>query len=227
MKKGLYLIFGLVVLVASFIYLALPHLLFTQEKINIQNLSGAYDYTNQDGVFYGKKLVSTDYYINNSTILATNILGDSTAEKRILVDLSEQKLYAYEGPRKVYEFLVSSGLWGTTPTGEFYIWIKLKSTRMSGGSKELGTYYDLPNVPYTMYFSNSEIPKERGYALHGTYWHNNFGHPMSHGCINLSTEDSKTLYEWADPVSNGETMKYADPNFNGTKIIIFGKSPLY
>ena len=61
---------------------------------------------------------------------------------------------------------------------------------MAGGSKALGTYYYLPNVPCTMYFY-------KGYGLHGTYWHNNFGHPMSHGCVNMKTEEACTLFDWA------------------------------
>ncbi len=73
-----------------------------------------------------------------------------------------------------------------TPTvvGRFRIQTKLTSTRMSGPG------YDLPGVPYTMYFY-------KGYAIHGTYWHNNFGRPMSHGCINMRTPDAAWLFNWA------------------------------
>ena len=80
---------------------------------------------------------------------------------------------------------MSAGL-ANTPTvaGQFRIQTKLVSTRMRGPG------YDLPNVPYTMYFY-------RGYAIHGTYWHNNFGHPMSHGCVNLRTADAAWLFDWA------------------------------
>jgi len=53
-----------------------------------------------------------------------------------------------------------------------------------------GPGYDLANVPWTMFFY-------AGYAIHGTYWHNNFGHPMSHGCVNMTTTEAKWLYEWA------------------------------
>src|SRR5688572_692510 len=101
------------------------------------------------------------------------------------VNLSEQRVYAYEGDIVVNSFIVSTGTARTpTVTGKFKIWIKLKSTTMSGPG------YHLTNVPYTMYFY-------KGYGLHGTYWHNNFGTPMSHGCVNLTTADAGWLYNWA------------------------------
>ncbi|MEK9143370.1 MAG: L,D-transpeptidase family protein, partial [Patescibacteria group bacterium] len=66
-----------------------------------------------------------------------NVLGDTSSEKRIEVDLTNQKVYAYEGERKVYEFIVSTGKWAHTPTGEFRIWAKVRSQKMSGGDKSL------------------------------------------------------------------------------------------
>jgi lipoprotein-anchoring transpeptidase ErfK/SrfK len=101
------------------------------------------------------------------------------------VNLSQQMVYAYEGDVIVNSFVVSTGTAQTpTVTGKYKIWIKLKSTTMSGPG------YHLTNVPYTMYFY-------KGYGLHGTYWHNNFGTPMSHGCVNLSISDAEWLYYWA------------------------------
>ena len=101
------------------------------------------------------------------------------------VDLTNQRLTAYEGQRLVRTTLVSTGLPRTpTPTGQFRIQIKLRYDDMSGPG------YYLPNVPYVMYFY-------RGYSLHGTYWHSNFGHPMSHGCINLRTSEAEWLFNWA------------------------------
>lgn len=101
------------------------------------------------------------------------------------VDLTHQMTYAYEGNTIVNSFLVSTGTWQhPTVTGQYHIYIKYRYARMTGPG------YDLPNVPYTMYFYQS-------YALHGTYWHSNFGTPMSHGCVNLSIPDSEWLYNWA------------------------------
>ena len=102
------------------------------------------------------------------------------------VDLSSQTLTAYEGQTAVRTTLVSTGLPRTpTPVGLYRIWIKLRYDAMSGPG------YYLPNVPYTMYFY-------RGYGLHGTYWHSNFGHPMSHGCVNLPTPEAEWLFNWAE-----------------------------
>lgn len=142
------------------------------------------------------------------------VLGVVSDERWIEIDLSDQKLYAHEGDRIVYEFLVSSGKWAPTPEGEFRIWIKLRYTKMSGGSKANNTYYYLPNVPYTQYFY-------KGFGLHGTYWHNNFGHPMSHGCVNLSTPDAEKLFYWTSPsVPQGEGIVYPSKDNPGTRVVI-------
>ncbi|RLC98900.1 MAG: hypothetical protein DRI77_03980 [Chloroflexi bacterium] len=101
------------------------------------------------------------------------------------IDLTQQRLTAYEGQTLVRAVAVSTGLpYTPTPIGQFRIWTKLRYDDMSGPS------YYLPNVPYVMYFY-------RGYGLHGTYWHSNFGHPMSHGCVNLFTPDAEWLFNWA------------------------------
>jgi lipoprotein-anchoring transpeptidase ErfK/SrfK len=106
-------------------------------------------------------------------------------EHWIDVDLSQQRVYAYEGDTIVNSFIVSTGTWQTpTVTGKFRVWIKLRSTTMAGPG------YYLTNVPYTMYFY-------KGYGLHGTYWHNNFGTPMSHGCVNLTIPDAEWLYNFS------------------------------
>lgn len=120
------------------------------------------------------------------------VLGDQSVDdnKWIEVDLSDQKLYMHEGDGIVGSYLISSGKWASTPTGEWRVWIKLRYARMRGGSKALGTFYDLPNVPYTMYYYG-------GYGIHGAYWHNNFGQPMSHGCINMNPEEAGVVFNWA------------------------------
>ena len=142
------------------------------------------------------------------------VLGAQYNERWIEVDLSEQKLRAWEGNNLVYEFLISSGKWAPTPTGEYRIWIKLKYTKMEGGRRGTRTYYYLPNVPYTQYFY-------KGYGLHGTYWHNNFGQPMSHGCINLATPDAEKLFYWTSPVvPEGKSVAYASKDNPGTRVVI-------
>jgi lipoprotein-anchoring transpeptidase ErfK/SrfK len=106
-------------------------------------------------------------------------------ERWIDVDLTNQSVYAYEGDVVVNSFIVSTGTWLTpTVTGKYKIYIKIRSGSMHGPG------YFLPDVPYIMYFYKS-------YGLHGTYWHNNFGTPMSHGCVNLRTDDAAWLFNWA------------------------------
>ncbi len=131
------------------------------------------------------------------------------AEKWIDVDLTHQLVTAYERNTPVFQASVSTGL-PNTPTviGQFRIYLKLSATNMAGPG------YYLPNVPYTMYFHGS-------YALHGTYWHNNFGQPMSHGCVNLRTEDAQWLFDWVDPPLPAGASRVRSSNSNpGTLVVV-------
>jgi lipoprotein-anchoring transpeptidase ErfK/SrfK len=120
----------------------------------------------------------TDPYYNPGV---SEPLGD----KWIDVNLSQQMLYAFEGETLVASFLVSTGLPDTpTVTGTYHVWVKLLYDDMAGPG------YYLPDVPYVMYFY-------RGYGIHGTYWHSNFGYPMSHGCVNMETSQAGWLFDWA------------------------------
>ncbi len=103
----------------------------------------------------------------------------------IQVDLSEQRLIAWQGNKAIFGVIVSTGKRSTpTPTGVFNIYVKLRKTRMRGEG------YDVPNVPYTMYYQG-------GYGIHGAYWHNKFGTPVSHGCVNVAPNHAKRLFNWA------------------------------
>lgn len=111
--------------------------------------------------------------------------GANDGGRWIDVDLTHQMVYAYEGNTLVNSFVTSTGTWQyPTVTGQYHIYVKLRYKHMSGPG------YSLPNVPYTMFFY-------QGYAIHGTYWHTNFGTPMSHGCVNLSTPDAEWVYNFA------------------------------
>ncbi|HWP06435.1 MAG TPA: L,D-transpeptidase [Polyangiaceae bacterium] len=119
-------------------------------------------------------------------------------ERWLDVNLSKQTLVAYDGERPIFATLVSSGEAGlddadtTTATkrGIFRIHTKHLSSTMS--SDEVGEEYELRDVPYVQYF-------EKGYALHGAYWHDRFGTPKSHGCINLSPDDARRLFFFTEP----------------------------
>lgn len=189
-----------------------------------KDLTGLYDIKSITGEFHGQVVTVPPQQLSRN--LLSSVLGDTDpSQKHIYIDLSKQRLYAFEGTKLVYSFLVSTGLWGRTPTGDFRIWIKLRYTRMSGGNPAIGTYYNLSNVPYVMFFYNDTVPKQSGYSLHGTYWHNNFGHPMSHGCVNMKTEEVAQLYSWANPASKGN-ITYATSQDPGTIVTIYGTAPV-
>lgn len=114
--------------------------------------------------------------------------------KRIVVDRGEQMLYAYEGDELFMKEKVSTGLELTpTPRGTFTIYKKTPSRYMQGPIPGISThYYDLPGVPWNLYFSNE------GAVIHGAYWHNSFGKQWSNGCVNLPIASAEKIYKWAD-----------------------------
>ncbi|HLY29157.1 MAG TPA: LysM peptidoglycan-binding domain-containing protein, partial [Aggregatilineales bacterium] len=112
--------------------------------------------------------------------------AQAQSDKSILVVLHEQRVYAYQSGALIHTTLASTGLPGTpTVLGTYQIYLKYTAQLM------VGPGYYLPGVPWVMYFYE-------GYSLHGTYWHHNFGHPMSHGCVNLPTDEALWFYNWAD-----------------------------
>lgn len=150
---------------------------------------------NAVGTFEGKTVVPPK--IDTAEMAYQPVLGAAIpfGEKHIYVDLAAQTLYAYQGSNLILKTFTATGKWGKTPTGNFHVWEKLISTRMAGG--EGADAYDLPNVPYVMYFFHD-------FGLHGAYWHDNFGHTMSHGCVNLRQIDAKALFNWADGPHDGQ-----------------------
>ena len=115
-------------------------------------------------------------------------------DKEIVVSVADEYMWAYADGEVVIESYVSTGTAQTpettTPPGYWAINTKLDSQTMEGTIS--GEFYSVPDVPYVMYFDNA------GNALHGTYWHNNFGSPMSHGCVNLPMDVAAFIYGWAD-----------------------------
>ncbi len=131
--------------------------------------------------------------------------------KRIEVNLTNQVLSAYEYDELVFQTKISSGIttWQTdpkalstrTPSGRFTILSKYPSKHMGNGSLFADIEdYELPGVPWTSFFTDV------GYAFHGTYWHDNFGVPMSRGCVNMRVEDAQWLFRWSRPVHKPEEI---------------------
>jgi hypothetical protein len=119
-------------------------------------------------------------------------------ERWIDIDTTNQTLVAYEGTRAVFATVVSTGrVAGSTPKGTFRIWVKLRSTTMSNADDPVDTTeeaatYSIEDVPWVQYFSN-------GVAIHGAFWHRQFGRAHSHGCVNLAPLDALRLFEWTGP----------------------------
>ncbi|MCY1016661.1 L,D-transpeptidase family protein [Pyxidicoccus sp. MSG2] len=145
--------------------------------------------------------------------------GVEPGERWLDVDLEAQVLVAYEGERPVYATLISSGKPGTdTPEGLYRIWLKFAEADMTGNGTTGGETYRVATVPWTMFFQDD-------YALHTAYWHDRFGDPMSHGCINLAPKDARALYTWAAPeVPTGWSMVHATPDAPGSWVRIRGQA---
>lgn len=144
--------------------------------------------------------VQSDWYIAAPFVEVLFDEGDktidadgATSSQRIIVDRAEQMLYAYDGDELFMETSISTGLeLSPTPRGTFTIFKKTPSRYMQGPLPGFTDTYDLPGVPWNLYFTH------QGAVIHGTYWHDSFGSPYSHGCVNLRPEDARKLYAWAE-----------------------------
>ena len=117
----------------------------------------------------------------------------ASTTKHIVVSLSQEMLYAYDGDTLFMQEPISTGLELTpTPLGTFTVYKKTPSRYMQGPIPGVSDqYYDLPGVPWNLYFTVG------GAVIHGAYWHNKFGQPWSHGCVNLPPQEAEKLYDWA------------------------------
>jgi LysM repeat protein len=170
-----------------------------QYGVSVQAISQANGIYNPSLIYAGQTLVipgsSTTTASEPAAAPAAAPAPVSYGNRWIDVNLTNQQLTAYENNTPVYHAVISSGRWPyLTVTGQFQIYTRYQSQDMNG--YRLGYDYYLPNVPYVQYFY-------RDYAIHGTYWHNNFGTPMSHGCVNLTIPDSQWVFNWA---SNGTVV---------------------
>jgi len=138
-------------------------------------------------------------------------------EKKIVIDLAGQTLTAYEGEQVALMSRISSGTRQpeggfSTPTGYYRTTRKRPCRHMASPPSEFGSGFDLPGVPWVSYFTGS------GIAIHGSYWHNDFGIPYSHGCINMTPQAAKWVYLWTTPTVPPENYFYAGDH--GTRVIV-------
>lgn len=155
-----------------------------------------------DGIIKYPERITSDWYVASDVVrpfedegmVETTAGLDASSAKRIVVDRSEQMLYAYENGELFMQEPISTGLDLTpTPRGTFWIYLKTPDRYMQGPLPGISDqYYDLPGVPWDLYFTF------QGGAIHGAYWHDNFGQPWSHGCVNLPVDKVEELYHWAD-----------------------------
>jgi len=149
-------------------------------------LASANGLTNPNLIYVGQRLtIPGASAAATAPTTAAPAPGSPTDGRWIDVNLSTQTLTAYEGRTPVFTARVSAGLPATpTVVGRYTILSKYPAVHMAGPG------YSLPNVPWTMFFY-------KGYAIHGAYWHNKFGQPASHGCVNLSVSDAAWVYQFA------------------------------
>lgn len=155
---------------------------------------------------------STDLRVLPAEELSPLSTSVPSIEKRIEVSLADQHLTAYEGSRPVFQVPVSTGIrYMETPQGEFQVNRKCPSKHMGNGgvTGDLNAY-ELVGVPWATFFSDN------GVAFHGTFWHDNFGTPMSHGCVNLRTADARWLFRWCEPLYPAQAGFRLGRSFKGT-----------
>jgi LysM repeat protein len=153
--------------------------------VSINDILAVNNIDNPDLIYAGQELVIPADGVYEPTV--TDAPPAPLANGRsLLVSVSQQRIYAYQDGQFVHSHLVSTGL-PDTPTvlGDYHIYVKYVADDMQGDD------YFLPQVPYVMYFY-------QGYGIHGTYWHNSFGRPMSHGCVNLPVSEAEWFFNFAE-----------------------------
>jgi hypothetical protein len=132
-------------------------------------------------------------------------ISPHTERKRVEVSIAEQRLWAYEDGEQVLDTKISTGIPGmeaagdiptATPKGDWHVFSKMPVRHMGDGNLTSDIYaYELPGVPWVSYFH------EWGVAFHGTYWHDNYGNEMSHGCVNMRPDEAKWMFRWLNPAA--------------------------
>jgi lipoprotein-anchoring transpeptidase ErfK/SrfK len=181
----------------------------------VQDKANNWWYRLQDGVSYspGPYILASD--IRRIDPSEVTPLSPDVDNKRIEVNLKKQTITAFENDQPVLTHLICSGAGNFgTPRGTHKVLFKTPTSRMIGGSGS--SFYDLPGVPFCTFFTWS------GVAIHGTYWHNDYGRPRSHGCVNVPSDVSKWFWRWTLPTAPYDNKVYYSPrNGPATKIVVF------
>jgi len=140
-------------------------------------------------------------------------ISPARPNKWMQINIEEQSLTCFEGYRPVFHTPAATGLWNTsTPLGEFRVLYKRYTRRMIGG--EGANHYDLPGIPFPVYFAPN------GVAIHGTYWHNDYGRRHSHGCVNVPSQAARWIFRWVHPpISYNKYTQFSGAD-NGTRVVV-------
>jgi lipoprotein-anchoring transpeptidase ErfK/SrfK len=178
-----------------------------------QDAKGEWWYRLQDGIAYSPGPYVPAWSMRHLSEAAVSPISSHVTDKHIEVSIKDQVLTCFEGSTPVFSTRTATGLPGTrTPPGEYRILRKRFTSYMIGG--EGAGYYNLPGVAFPTYFTAS------GIAVHGTYWHNDYGRPKSHGCVNVKDDAALFVFRWTMPaLPYGEVSLIAKAD-EATKVIV-------
>lgn len=178
----------------------------------VQDDEGNWWYQLQDGVTYAPGPYVPAWSVRRIPPEEMTPISPGQPDKWIEIKLGNQHLTCFEGASPVFITRISSGAGGTTPRGEYRVLYKRHTRRMTGGSGD--GYYDLPGIAFPVYYTHSAI------AIHGTYWHNDFVRPHSHGCINVTNDAAQWIFRWSDPIVPYEDYERRATEDDATRIVV-------
>jgi len=169
-------------------------------------------YRLQDGIAYAPGPYVPTWSVRRILPEEMRPISPGHPDKWIKIELKTQTLICFEGENPVFSTGISSGVGGATPRGEFRVLYKRHTRRMIGGVGD--DRYDLPGVAFPVYFTKSAV------AIHGTYWHNDFVRPHSHGCINVTNQAAQWIFRWTEPIVRYEEYEKKAVAEEGTRIVV-------
>lgn len=171
--------------------------------------AGAWWYQLQDGITWSPGPYVPTWSVRRITPAELAPLSPGHPDKWLQIDIPNQLLTCFEGSQPVFGTPIASGTYRTpTPLGEFRILYKRHTRRM------MGSDYDLAGVPFPTYFTRS------GVAIHGTYWHNDYGRRYSHGCLNVPSRAAQWIFRWVEPQAPYEMETVEAPAGAGTRVVV-------
>ena len=179
----------------------------------VQDGAGQWWYRLQDGITYSPGpyvLASSLRYLSPAALAP---ISPDSPDKKIVVNLAKQELTCFEGDTPILSTRTATGYTPHyTPRGQYELLRKSHTSYMIGG--EGADHYDLPGVAFPSYFTVS------GIAVHGTYWHNDYGRPRSHGCVNVGNDPAQFVFRWSTPAVPYDQVQIVVKRGEGTKVVV-------